>query len=69
MLILSHTLPGSFPYVPSQTQQELLRKKYRVAIRIVHRVPFINIANLLTVTQEDPFDNYGREYSVDGVEQ
>ena len=45
-----------------KTQQEAIRRKFRVAIRLVHRVPFINTANLFLFTHEDPLDKYVKRY-------
>ncbi len=50
-----------FPFLPT-TQQEALRRKYRVGIRIVHRAPFVRSADLSTFTGEAPLDNYVRKY-------
>ncbi len=42
----------------SQTQQEALRGKFRVAIQLVHRAPYVGAANLFTFTGEEPLNNY-----------
>ena len=50
-----------FPLLP-HSQQEMLRRKYRVAIRLVHRAPFVNAKDLFAVTGERPLDDYVKKY-------
>ena len=50
-----------FPFLP-QTHQEALRRKFRVAIRLVHRAPFVSATSLFSFTHEDPLDNYVKRY-------
>ena len=50
-----------FPFLPS-THQEVLRRKYRVAMRLVHRAPFVRAQDLFTLTREQPLDNYVKRY-------
>jgi hypothetical protein len=52
-----------FPFLPC-TQQDLLRSKFRVAIRLIHRAPFVSAANLLAFTHEVSLDLYGKRYIV-----
>ena len=51
----------AFPFLPT-THQEALRRKYRVALRLVHRAPFVGADVLLTFTREQPLDNYVKRY-------
>ena len=50
-----------FPFLP-QTHQEALRRKFRVAIRLVHRAPLVSATSLFSFTHEDPLDNYVKRY-------
>jgi hypothetical protein len=50
-----------FPLLPL-SQQELFRNKYRVAIRLVHRAPFVSTKSLVELTGEVPLDNYVKRY-------
>jgi hypothetical protein len=50
-----------FPFLPA-THQEAFRRKFRVAIRLVHRAPFVSSADLFTFTREEPLDNYVKRY-------
>jgi hypothetical protein len=50
-----------FPFLPP-THQDALRRKYRVAVRLIHRAPFVSAANLFTFTREEPLDNYVKRY-------
>ena len=50
-----------FPLIP-KTQQKILREKFRVALRLVHRCPFTSTRNLHTMTNEHPLDYYVSHY-------
>jgi hypothetical protein len=50
-----------FPFLP-QTQKEALRRKFRVAIRLVHRAPYVGAANLFKFTGEEPLDTYVKRF-------
>ena len=50
-----------YPLLP-KTQKDLLDRKFRVAIRIVHRCPYVSAEDLLTVTKEKPLETYIRRY-------
>jgi endonuclease/exonuclease/phosphatase (EEP) superfamily protein YafD len=50
-----------FPFLPT-THQEALRRKYRVALRLVHQAPHVRSADLFTFTREEPLDNYVKRY-------
>jgi hypothetical protein len=50
-----------FPFLP-HSQQEWLRRKYRVALRLVHRAPFVSSKDLCALTGEVPLDNYVKKY-------
>jgi hypothetical protein len=52
-----------FPFLPRK-QQDLLRSKFRVAIRLIHRAPFVSAANLLAFTHEVSLDLYVKRYIV-----
>ena len=41
---------------------EALRKKFRVAIRLIHHAPFIRATDLFSFTHEDPLDKYVIRY-------
>jgi hypothetical protein len=53
-----------FPFLPL-TYQELFRRKYRVAIRLFHRAPFVGSSDLFTLTHEDTLDTYVKLYVSD----
>ena len=50
-----------YPFLP-KTQREALDRKFRVAIRTVHRCPFVSAKDLFMVTQEDPLEVYVQRY-------
>lgn len=50
-----------FPFLP-QTQQEAFRRKFRVAMRLVHHAPFVRVADLFLFTQEEPLNKYVVRY-------
>jgi hypothetical protein len=50
-----------FPLLPS-TQQELIRRKYRVGLRIIHRCPFVEALEIVRFTKEKPIENYVCKY-------
>ncbi len=50
-----------YPLIP-KTQREAVDRKFRVAIRIVHRCPFVSAADLFTVTNEEPLEKYAQRY-------
>ena len=49
-----------FPLYPllSRTQRNSLDRKFRVAIRIVHRCPYVSAEDLFTITKEKPLVTY-----------
>ena len=50
-----------FLFLP-QTQQEQLRRKYRAALRLVHRAPIVKAKDLFALTGEIPLDMYVKKY-------
>jgi hypothetical protein len=50
-----------YPFLP-KTQREALNRKFRVAIRIVHRCPFVSADDLFSVTREKPLETYAQRY-------
>lgn len=45
-----------------RTQQELLRRKYRVGLRLIHRCPFIDADEIYKLTKEKSLDFYVCKY-------
>jgi hypothetical protein len=52
-----------FPFLP-HSQQDRFRSKFRVAMRLVHRAPFVSATNLFAFTKEDTLDLYVKRYIV-----
>jgi hypothetical protein len=50
-----------YPFLP-KTQREALDRKFRVAIRAVHRCPYVSAKDLFSVTQEEPLEVYVQRY-------
>ena len=50
-----------FPLLP-ETYQQILQRKFRVALRLVHRCPFLSARNLFTITAEQPLEFYVKKY-------
>ncbi len=50
-----------FPLLPD-TQQNLLRREYRVGLRVVHRCPFIEAEDIFKYTKEKPLKHYVCKY-------
>jgi hypothetical protein len=50
-----------YPFLP-KTQREALDRKFRVAIRITHRCPYVAAKDLFTVTKEKPLEFYVKRY-------
>ena len=50
-----------FPFLP-ETQEEAIRRIFRVAIRLIHRATFVDAAQLCAYTQKDPLDSYVMRY-------
>ena len=50
-----------YPFLP-KTQKEALNRKFRVAIRIVHRCPFISAEDLFILTKENHMEMYVKRY-------
>ena len=50
-----------YPLIP-RTQRNSLDRKFRVAIRIVHRRPYVSAENLFTITKEEPLVTYPQRY-------
>ncbi len=45
-----------------KTQREAIDRRFRVAIRTVHRCPFVSAKGLFMVTQEEPLEFYAKWY-------
>jgi uncharacterized protein YlaI len=50
-----------FPLLPD-TQQNLLRREYRVGLRVVQRCPFIEAEDIFKYTKEKPLKHYVCKY-------
>lgn len=50
-----------FPLLPI-SHQDLLKRKYRVGLRLIHRCPFVKSQDLLTVTREKSLEQYVSNY-------
>ena len=50
-----------FPLLP-ESQQQLFQQKFRVALRLVHRCPFVSARNLFTITKEQTLNFYVEKY-------
>ena len=50
-----------FPLLPT-SQQQVFQRKFRVALRLVHRCPFVSASSLLTMTNEHSLDFYVKQY-------
>ena len=50
-----------FPMLP-QSQQELFRRKYRVGLRLVHKCPFVDSAEIYKLTKEKTLEFYVCKY-------
>jgi hypothetical protein len=50
-----------FPFLPA-THQEAFRRKFRIALRLIHRAPYVSTADLYTFTHEDLLDKYVKRY-------
>ena len=50
-----------FPFLP-ETQKDALRRKFRVAIRLIHRAAFVDATHLFAYTQENSLDSYVKRY-------
>ncbi|CAM4803758.1 unnamed protein product [Rotaria magnacalcarata] len=50
-----------YPFLP-QTQKELLIRKFRNGLRLVHRCPFARATELHQITNEIPLEEYGKKY-------
>ena len=50
-----------FPFLP-RMQQEAVRRKFRVAMRLIHRVPFLSSSNLFSFIKEETLDSYVKRY-------
>ena len=50
-----------FPLLPT-SQQQVFQRKFRVALRLVHRCPYVSASNLLTMTSEHSLDFYVQQY-------
>ena len=53
-----------FPFLPllPKTQQKALSRKFRVAMRVIHRAPFVHAKDQLLLTREDPLERYVQRY-------
>ncbi|CAF4917061.1 unnamed protein product [Rotaria socialis] len=50
-----------YPFLP-KTQKELLLRKFRSGLRLVHRCPFARATNILQITKEDSLEDYVKRY-------
>ena len=50
-----------YPFLP-KTQQEALNRKFRVALRIVQRFPYVSARDIYTITRENPLEIYVKRY-------
>jgi hypothetical protein len=50
-----------YPFLP-KTQQKAVDRKFRVAIKIVKRCPYVSAEDLFTITKEKPLDFYAQRY-------
>lgn len=50
-----------FLFLP-ETQKEMLRRKFRSVIRLIHRCPFASGTNLFLITNEISVDEYVKKY-------
>ena len=50
-----------FPFLP-KTQKEVLRRKFRNGLRLIHRCPFASATTLLQITKEAPLDEYVKRF-------
>jgi hypothetical protein len=50
-----------YPYLP-KTQKELLLRKFRNGLRLIHRCPFARAKNLLQLTNEKSLEVYVKKY-------
>lgn len=53
-----------FPFfaILPKSQQELLQRKYRVGLRLIHRCPFVEAADLFKFTKEKTLEQYISRY-------
>ena len=45
-----------------KTQKELLLRKFRNGLRLVHRCPFARATDLFQITKEEPLEEYVKKY-------
>ena len=50
-----------YPVLP-KTQKELLLRKFRNGLRLVHRCPFARATDLFQITKEEPLEEYVKKY-------
>lgn len=50
-----------YPFLP-KTQKELLLRKFRNGIRLVHRCPYARASDLFKITKEQPLEVYVKNY-------
>jgi hypothetical protein len=50
-----------YPFLP-KTQKELLLRKFRNGLRLIHRCPFAKAKDLLQITNEKPLEDYVKRY-------
>jgi hypothetical protein len=48
---------GEGPLLP-ESQQHILQQKFRVDLRLMHRLPFVSVRSLYTTTKEHALDVY-----------
>ena len=56
------------PFLP-KTQKELLQRKFRNGLRLVHRRPFARGKDLLKITNEEPLEEYVKRYIMKRLER
>ena len=50
-----------YPFLP-KTQKQLLQRKFRNGLRLVHRCPFARATDLMQITREKPLEEYVKRY-------
>ena len=57
-----------YPFLP-KTQKELLQRKFRNGLRLVHRCPFARGKDLLRITNEESLEGYVKRYITKRLER
>jgi hypothetical protein len=50
-----------YPFLP-KTQKQLLQRKFRNGLRLIHRCPFARATDLMRITNEKPLEEYVKRY-------